>query len=322
MSNSINPNDGEQIKKSLNEFYKKREGKDLSFDDKPIYNNPKTPEGVENNESEVKTSIPQRPSFEVPSDFQSSNSVETDPDLMVGFEVIDLPSKGYFYPDGMSKVKIEYLTSKDEDILTTPSLIQDGTAMDIILKRKVIAPKIDPDKLLTGDKNAMILFLRSSSYGSDYEVQVTDPRDGTQFKQVVDLTKLGYKYSEKPDTDGLFSIHIPVRDKLIKFKLLTSGEEDSLFKRATEIQEAYGHQHNEYSTMKLKANIVEINGKTNRDYISRFVDAMPLKDIVTIKKEILRVSPNIDMNYEFKAKDGYKFKAKLTLGVDFFFPSL
>ena len=72
---------------------------------------------------------------------------------------------------------------------------------------------------------------------------------------------------------------------------------------------------------KLKSHIVAINDKTDRSYIDRFVDAMPALDAVTIRRKIMAVSPDVDMKYEFTAKDGYKFEAFLTLGLDFFFPS-
>jgi len=120
-------------------------------------------------------------------------SRETDPDLMTSFEIVKLPSRGLFYSDGLSEVAIEYMTSKDEDMLTTPSLIESGVVLDMLLKRKIKTQGVNPDNLLTGDRNAIILFLRTSSYGSDYTVLVTDPRNNTTFKTTVDLTKLKYK---------------------------------------------------------------------------------------------------------------------------------
>ena len=45
-------------------------------------------------------------------------------------EVVDLPSKGYFYVDGhplsSGKVEVKYMTAKEEDILTSQNLIQQG----------------------------------------------------------------------------------------------------------------------------------------------------------------------------------------------------
>ena len=70
-----------------------------------------------------------------------------------------------------------------------------------------------------------------------------------------------------------------------------------------------------------EADVVSIDGKTDRSYIGKFIDAMPALDALTIRRKIIDVSPDVDMEYEFKTKDGYKFKAQLSVGIDFFFPS-
>lgn len=255
--------------------------------------------------------------------FEKIMSRETDPDLMTSYEIVKLPSQGLFYSNKLSEVNVEYMTSKDEDLLTTPSLIENGTVLDVLLKRKIKTNGVNPDDLLPGDRNAIILFLRSSSYGSDYTVQVNDPRTNIPFKTTVDLLKLSYKeINEKPNEFGQFSVELPMRKKTVIFKLLTVGEDTKIFKKAEAIQEAYGEEFSQYSTMKLKASIISINGNTDRIYIDKFVDAMPARDAFTIRRKILDVSPDVDMNYEFETKDGYKFNATLSVGIDFFFPSI
>lgn len=246
---------------------------------------------------------------------------ETDPDLMTSYEIVPLPSHGMFYPNKINEVSIEYMTSKDEDLLTTPSLIDSGQALNILLKRKIKTPGIVVDQLLEGDRNALVLFLRTSSYGANYTVNVPDPRTGISFKTVVDLLRLKYKeVKEKPDDNGHFSVMLPMRKKMVKFRLLTSGEENQILQSAESIKELYNQDFSEYSTMKLKAHIVSIGDKSERDYIGKFVDAMPALDAYTIRRKLLDVSPDVDMKYEFIAKDGYKFYANLAVGIDFFSP--
>lgn len=248
---------------------------------------------------------------------------ETDPDLITSYELVDLPSKGIFYPNNLSQVAVEYMTSKDEDLLTTPSLIDNGTVIDVLLKRKIKTKGVDPEKLLLGDRSAIIIFLRSSSYGHEYTVMVTDPRTGNQFKDIVDLTKLKYKeIKEMPDENGYFEVYIPMRKKKVKFRLLTTGEDNNIYKKAESIQEAYGDEVNHYNTLKLKSQIMSINGNSDRTYIDKFVDAMPALDSRTIRNKIQEVSPDVDLDYEFTTKDGFKFKSKLVLGLDFFFPNI
>lgn len=256
-------------------------------------------------------------------DYEQTMSKETDPDLMTSYEIIDLPSKGYFYENGIDKVSVEYMTSKDEDLLTTPSLIENGEVLNVLLKRKIKTANIKSSDLLTGDRNAIILFLRTSSYGSDYSVLVTDPRSGVEFKANIDLLNLGYKkMTEMPDELGQFEVELPMRKKTVKIRLLTSGDEKTLFEKAEQIKIAYSEEFSQYNTLKLKSHIVSIDGNTNRSYIDKFVDAMPALDALTIRRKLIDVSPDVDMAYEFEAADGYKFEANLTIGLDFFFPSI
>jgi hypothetical protein len=296
-------------KESISEVlkkYKQGTGKDVIADEKQMA----TP-----------TSIPKPPVMS-PEDYSKMMSKETDPDLMTSYEIVKLPSKGVFYSHKLSEVAVEYMTSKDEDLITTPSLIDSGELLNMLLKRKIKTPGIKPDELLAGDRNAIILFLRTSSYGADYSVQVTDPRNGITFPAKVDLLQLKYKeLTEMPDENGHFRVEIPMRKKIVTFRLLTSGEDATIFKKAEAIKEAYGNDVSDYPTLKLKAHVIAINEKTDRSYIDKFIDAMPALDALTIRRKVMAVSPDVDMKYEFTTKDGYKFEAFLTLGLDFFFPS-
>jgi hypothetical protein len=195
--------------------------------------------------------------------------------------------------------------------------------LTILLKRKIKSPGISQNDLLPGDRNAILLFLRTSSYGSEYHVQVYDPRTNKPFAATVDLLKLKHKeLTKKPDENGHYSVDLPLSKKTVKFRLLTFGEDNQIYKQAESLREAYNEEVSSYSTLKLKASIYSINGRTERDYINKFVDVMRALDAFAIRKEILNVSPDIDMNYEFITSDNYKFTANLSIGIDFFFPSI
>ena len=74
-------------------------------------------------------------------------------------ETVELPSKGYFYFEGhplsSGKVEIKYMTAKEEDILTSPNLIKQGTVIDKLLNALIIDKSINVEDMITGDKNAI-----------------------------------------------------------------------------------------------------------------------------------------------------------------------
>ena len=88
-------------------------------------------------------------------------------------EIIDLPSQGHLYPEdnplSSGKVEMKYMTAREEDILTSVNLIQQGIVLDKLLETLVVDKKIKIDDLLIGDKNALIVAARILAYGKDYE---------------------------------------------------------------------------------------------------------------------------------------------------------
>jgi len=103
-------------------------------------------------------------------------------------EIVDLPSKGYFYPEtsplSSGKVELKYMTAKEENILTSQNLIKDGTVIDILLQSLIVNKDIKVEDLLIGDKNAIMVAARILGYGKDYDFTY----DGVN--QKVDLTRL------------------------------------------------------------------------------------------------------------------------------------
>ena len=271
----------------------------------------------------TKGSKPSLPDFDPTAYEKKITDQLTDSDLLVGFDTVQLPSKGIFYKNKISEVVVEYLTSKDEYILTTPALIENNTLIDVLLKNKIKTKGLEVDEMFGGDKNAILVFLRASSYGKNYEVVVTDPFTTQTFKSSIDLTKLKYKeINILPDENLQFSVELPMRKKLVKFRLITDKELKNVLKQAETKKDATGQPFLELLSMRLKACIVSIDGKTDRAYINKFVDAMPALDSLTLRRKIEEVTPELEYKYEFISPAGYSFEAPVTLGVDFFFPKI
>lgn len=145
------------------------------------------------------------------------------------YDVIPLPSGGECYPNKMGKVKVAYLTAYDENILVSPNLYRDNKVLDEILRHKLINCPIAPENLLQGDRDAIILWLRATGYGNDFPITATDNESGKQFDANVDLSKIKFKpFTLKGDENGFFDFETPVGHDKIKFRFLTSGDNDYL----------------------------------------------------------------------------------------------
>lgn len=165
----------------------------------------------------------------------------------IQYDLVPLPSHGECYKSKMDKIPVGYLTAYDENLIVSPNLYKDGSFLDEILRKKIMNTKINADELLPGDRDAIILWLRGTSYGTDFPVTVTDAESGKQFEGIVDLTTIKAKeFKLKGDEDGYFDFTLPVSGDKIKFRFLTYkdlkaleqlDEEESLSIRKTRLTE-------------------------------------------------------------------------------------
>lgn len=146
-------------------------------------------------------------------------------DFSESFDVIPLPSKGQCYEGNMSTIAVSYLTANDENMIVSPNLYRDGLILDYLLKAKIKNSDINPDDLLEGDREAIILWLRATGYGTQYPITVTDNKTGIDFDTVLDLTQIKHKpFVLEGDENGHFDYIMPVTKDEIKFRFLTHAD--------------------------------------------------------------------------------------------------
>nr|DAS58152.1 MAG TPA: baseplate protein [Caudoviricetes sp.] len=156
----------------------------------------------------------------------------------VQYDVIPLPSNGECYPEDSllrcGKIPVSYLTASDENIIASPNIYRDGKLLDVILSRKILDKNIDYRELCVGDRDAIILWLRATSYGVEFPITATHPMTGKQYNVILNLSDFKYnKFKLKSDENGHFS-YTTKNGKEIKFKYFTYDEEELLKKKVTE----------------------------------------------------------------------------------------
>lgn len=140
----------------------------------------------------------------------------------MAFDVIPLPSKGECYKNKNGRISVSFLNAYDENMIVSPNLYRDNLILDYLLKEKIVNKDIDPMDLIEGDRDAIILYLRSTGYGVEYPISATDPDTGIEFDTVVDLSKLKFKeFTLKGDENGWFDYTLPVSKSNVKFRFLT-----------------------------------------------------------------------------------------------------
>ena len=180
----------------------------------------------------------------------------------IPYEIIPLPSNGECYPSHKTKVAVAYLTAEDENIITSPHLYRDGMIMDVLLQRKVLDKDIDVNSLCKGDRDAVILWLRATSYGVDLPITVRDPETGKEFSTTIDLTTIKSKpFNLKSDEEGLFEYICPHTNDRIKFKFFTREDERKM-------QELERMDSRTQTRMLIEKDVRDLRGELkNADYL-------------------------------------------------------
>ena len=127
-------------------------------------------------------------------------------DFSTPTELVDLPSKGRFYPEGhplhgQETVEIKFTTAKDEDILTSPSLLKKGIAIDRLIQNVILNKDINVSTLLSGDKSAIMIASRINGFGAEYKTKVTCPSCEEQSEATFDLDALAIHYVRKSEAE-------------------------------------------------------------------------------------------------------------------------
>ena len=235
-------------------------------------------------------------------------------------EVVDLPSKGYFYVDGhplsSGKVEVKYMTAKEEDILTSQNLIKQGVVIDKLLQSLIVDKTINVNDLLIGDKNAIMVAARILGYGKDYEFTY----DGEE--QIANLSKLEpveLDFSKLPRGQNQFSYDLPNSKRPITFKLLNGHDEKDI---ETEIQalKKISKDTSPELTTRLKKIVTSVDGKSDTAYINNFVDNEFLsRDSFKFRKYLASITPDIDMSTTIDI-DGEEQTVVIPITLRFFWP--
>lgn len=146
----------------------------------------------------------------------------------VQYDIIPLPSKGECYPHKKGNIPVAYLTAADENLITSRNMYESGSMIDVILERKILDKSIRVKDLCKGDRDAIAIWLRATAYGPEYPIVAT--YNDEEIESVIDLSDIHFlDFKLKGDENGWFDYKTDNGD-LIKFKVLSYGEETDLFK--------------------------------------------------------------------------------------------
>ena len=241
-------------------------------------------------------------------------------------EIIELPSKGYFYPKdnplSSGKVEMRYMTAREEDILTSPNLLKQGIVINKLLESLVVDKSINLDDILIGDKNALTISARILGYGKNYEFSFVTRETG-EMNGTVDLTSLKEKeidFSKHTKGVNEFSFTLPNSKRVITFKLGTQKDEREIDKELEALKKI-SKGVNYQMTTRMKKIISSVDGDDELATVNKFVDKEFLsQDALAFRKHLVSITPDVDMMANVKGEDGVEREVAVVLTAQFFWP--
>ena len=239
-------------------------------------------------------------------------------DPTIAYDVVELPSRGIHYTSKKKSVRVAYLTAADENILSAPNLIANNGVINELLRRKVLDKDLHVDDIVDEDRQAILIFLRNTGFGSIYNLTTTDSKTQEQFTVEIDLSELKMKdFNLKEDSNGEYQYYMEKSKIDITFKFLTQKQE----KEIEDIKESWnGNGVAPIVTKQLEFMIKSVAGNKDQMNIRNFVENMPIKDSQEFRKFIKENKPGLDLTQKVTTPSGDIVQIDIGFGVEFFRP--
>lgn len=249
--------------------------------------------------------------------------------LEVPHELVPLPSAGKVYPVDSSLhnrdvVEIKAMTTKEEDILTSRALLKKGTVISELIKSCLIDKSFNSLDLLSGDRNALMVAIRITGYGPEYNVEMECGECGAKAPRSFNLGELPLKRLEvEPAIPGsnIFEFLLPMSKKTVRFKFMTGRDEEDMVALGDK-QKKLGMGSESNITTSLLYSIISIDGTEDRAKIANFIKVMPARDSLALRNYMRDVEPGIIMKQEVECPAcGHAEEVNMPMGVTFLWPS-
>lgn len=259
----------------------------------------------------------------------AADKVKAEFGLDIPVEIVPLPSGGKAYPPthplhGKDTVEIRAMTAREEDILTSKALLKKGTVITELIKSCLVDRAVNPVDLMSGDRNALMVAIRITGYGAEYDAEIQCSECETKSPQQFNLGELPiHRLDIEPAIPGanVFEFFLPQSKKTVRFKFMTGRDEEEIV-ATQEKQKKLGLQSDAQVTTNLLYSLLSIDGIDDRAKIAGFVRMMPARDSLALRNYIRDNEPGIRMKQEMSCPScGHSEETSMPIGISFLWPS-
>lgn len=244
-------------------------------------------------------------------------------------DIVELPTKGWFYPEGnplsSGEIEIKQMTAREEDILANQDLIRKGKVLEKLLQSLLVNKEVNSKEILIPDKNAIFIAIRRFAYGDTYSVNFTCPQCGEKTRIDINLGELKDRpvdIEKFPRGKNEFPFTLPKSQAVVTYKFLNQYDDDEIEKELLGFKKINKESGSEVTT-RLKHIITSVNGDEDKAVIRKFVDDMPAADARALREHIKDNTPDVDMRFDFKCSNcELERRTDIPIGASFLWPDL
>ncbi len=250
------------------------------------------------------------------------------------YREVQLPSFGKFY-DGTECTKngvihVRPMAGTEEQILSNLAFYKGAQGINKIFK-SCVQENIVPERMLTVDRNALLVYIRAISFGSNYDVEVNCPNCQNHFPETINLNRDVNACPEDLTRENLKET-LPVTGYEFTYRFQTNADEIAVSKYVEKKSKVrnQGDNFQGDDTFHHRASIlitciedpttkVKI---TDQGSIKMLLQRLPIADTSYIRETLLDQPFGMDMKTEIECPScQYRWDVEMPLESSFFFPN-
>lgn len=239
---------------------------------------------------------------------------------------VELPSAGKHYPEGhplhgIDKVEIKMLTTKEEDILTNTSYIENGVVINKLIE-EILLIDLESKDLHDADQMAILIAARIEAYGQHYPIEILCSNCGEYFSHDLDLTDFGFgemgDIAEQTEV-GTYVVFLPKSEKTVEFKHLLPKDVATIEKTVDKMKKL--NIKTNFNTEFYRRIILSVDGDANKGVITELIDNLRIMDSRKIFAAYTDSLPSMDTSYKCDCSHcGHANEGGMPVQASFFFP--
>lgn len=234
---------------------------------------------------------------------------------------VKLPSKGIIYENIPEDLTIRAMTTSDEKVIFGST---NSDALDKVIRKCVVNPdNLDTSKLTPADMSAILIKLRTHTYGSEYTMQGRCPECNKVESYDINLDELPITYLED-DFKEPIEVTLPVSGDVLSVRLLRNNDYKVVSSQAKKIAKKMRINSRELEFIyRMARHILQINGEdVDQSKAQEYVSNMVGKDSAYYSWKLGEVANfGIDTSALVECKDcGEEFELPFEINSEFFRP--